>query len=53
MPMQLAPIHMSLEEVNVLTGQEVVMEFVGNILLIVSDLRGILDQQLRPYTIML
>jgi hypothetical protein len=38
-----------LEEVAVRVGRKVLMEVDDNILLIVSDPQGILDQQLRPH----
>jgi hypothetical protein len=38
-----------LEEVVVDVGRKVLMEAKDNVLLIVSDPQGILDQQLRPH----
>jgi hypothetical protein len=40
-----------LEEVTVCSGHKVLMEVENNILLIVGNLQGILEQQLRPRTI--
>jgi hypothetical protein len=42
-----------LEEVAVPAGHTVLMESDDNILLIVGDPHGILDQQLRPHTMTL
>jgi hypothetical protein len=38
-----------MEDVTVCDGYEVLMEVGDNILMIVGDLEGILDQQLRPH----
>ncbi len=43
-----APIGLSIEEVTVHAGQEVLMEVDDNSLLIVGNLQVILGQQLRP-----
>jgi hypothetical protein len=47
----IAPIHLSLEEVSVHAGCNVLMEVDGNTLLIVGDLQDILDQQVRLHLI--
>jgi len=45
---RISPIYLSLEKVALHTGQNVWMEVDDNILLIVFDPQGTLDQQLRP-----
>jgi hypothetical protein len=47
-PIQEAPICLSLEEVTVCAGIEVLMEVDTVILMIVGNWWGILDQKLRP-----
>jgi hypothetical protein len=48
---RIAPIPLSLEEVTVYAGHEVLMEVDDNISLSVVNPKGILDQQLRPHSI--
>ncbi len=43
-----AHIHMSLEQVTMRAGRKVLMYVDNNILLIVGDPQGILNQKLRP-----
>jgi hypothetical protein len=46
-----APVHLSLEEVALPGGHKVLMEVGNNVSLIVGNLRGLLDEQLRPHLI--
>jgi hypothetical protein len=46
-PTEWVPIHLSLAEVAERSGHEVLMEVDKNISLIVLDMQGIFDQQLR------
>jgi hypothetical protein len=48
MKIEKASIHLSLEEAAVSAGYKVLMEVGDNILLIVTNPQGILDQNLRP-----
>jgi hypothetical protein len=50
-PIELAPIHVSLEEAAALADQEVLMVVDNNILMIVGDPRGIIVERLRPHPI--
>jgi hypothetical protein len=50
-PINKVSIHLSLEEVLVRAGQEVLMEVEDNSALIFGDLQGILGQQLRARSI--
>jgi hypothetical protein len=52
-PIEKAPICLSLEEVTVRASHEVMMEVDDNILLIVGDPHGILDQHIRLHPIFL
>ncbi len=52
-PIEKASIYLSLKEVLVRTGRKVMVEVTDNILLIVDDPLGILDQQLRLHPIQL
>jgi hypothetical protein len=50
-PMVWTHILLSLEDIVVHSGHEVLMEVDNNILIPVGDLQGILDEQLRPQPI--
>jgi hypothetical protein len=50
-PIEKASIHLFLKEVLVHIGRKVMMEVDDNILLIVDDPQGILDEQLRLHPI--
>jgi hypothetical protein len=50
-PLRYSPIHLSLEEVTVHAGHNVLMEVDNKISLIIGDPRGIIDQQVRPHAI--
>ncbi len=50
-PIELAPIHLPLEDVTVRAGRKVLMEVDDKSALIVGNLQGILGQQLRPHPV--
>jgi hypothetical protein len=49
--MEVAPIHLSLDDIIVRAGHKILIEINNYISQIVGDPQGILDQQLMPYPI--
>jgi hypothetical protein len=50
-PIDKAPVYLSLEEVAVCVGRNILVEVDGKSVLIVGNLQGILGWQVRPYPI--